>query len=384
MQQTQKLSQLVNEIDVVIRNRFIGQVFSIKAEITDVKKQPDKRWCFLKFIEKDGNTITTEVGAVFWSNAYHSIESFERHTQQKFVSGIEITCMVKVIFHKRFGIRLEVQDIDYAYEIGKLEFERKKTLERLVTEGIAVEVPSTGRYFTRNNQLPLPQVFQKIALVASVNTDGYRDFKKVVEQNKYGYSFSIVDFATQVQGDNAAQQMIAQLEKITAGKEIYDVVVIVRGGGSDTDFKSFDDFELAKCVGMFPMPVLTGIGHDRNTSITDLMARQHKTPTEVGTYIVDSNWDFEDKINQLKDRVANSAERSLENARNTLDYYKRIVASASPETILNRGFAMIMHKGKIITDPAQINEHEEIETYLKDEIILSTVNQKKKNGNDLR
>ena len=185
----QKLSTLISEIDATIQNRFAGKSFWIKAEITDVKKYTDKRWCFLKFIEKDGNTITSEMKGVFWSNTYHHVQNFERETQQPFASGLEITCNVRVRFHKRFGLDLEVLAIDFAYAIGQLEIERKQTLERLVKENAGVRQMSNGNFSTLNNRLELPTVFQKIALITAPNSDGQRDFKEVIEGNRYGYAF---------------------------------------------------------------------------------------------------------------------------------------------------------------------------------------------------
>lgn len=382
MPKIQKLSELAGEIEDVISEGFARQTFWIKAEITDVNKKPDKRWCFLKFIEKKDSVSIAEIGGILWSNAYYNIEQFEIATQQPFASGLEITCCVKVVFHKRFGMRLEVLEIDFAYEVGKLENERKQILERLVKEGIAVNPEGSSSYYTQNNTLELPMVFEKIALIASANTDGYRDFRKVIENNKYGYHFSVTDFSTQIQGDAASKLIVEQLHRIYNSRVQFDIVVIVRGGGSDTDFKSFNDFELAKAVALFPVPILTGIGHDRNTSITDLMARQHKTPTEVATFVIDHNGDFENAVMQLRDRILVTSERLIDRARRTLDTYKRIIASSSPETILNRGFAIIKSNGKIIVDPADIAINTEIETIMKNETIYSTVTQKQENGNN--
>lgn len=380
MQSPQKLSELINEVDATIRNRFQNATFWIKAEITDVKKQPDKRWCFLKFIEKDRNLITAEMGGVFWNNSYHQVEQFERATQQYFASGLEITCNVKLVFHKRFGMRLEVLEIDYAYAIGKLEFERRQILEQLAREGIAVNPEGSSRYFTHNNTLQLPMVFQKIALVASANTDGYRDFRKVIEQNKYGYHFIVTDYATQIQGDAASELIMQQLAAILESKIQYDIVVIVRGGGSDIDFKSFNNYPLARAIALFPIPILTGIGHDRNTSITDLMARQHKTPTEVATFIIDNNCDFEETIRQMQERILSTSERLIDRAHHSLDAYRRIIASSSPERILNRGFAIVKSNGRVVTDPADIAVDMQIETVMKSTTIYSTVTKKQTNG----
>lgn len=379
MPQTIKLSELIDEIDSAIYNRFFGKTFWIKAEITDVKKQPDKRWCFLKFIEKDRNAITTEMKGVFWSNAYYNIENFETATKQTFASGLEITCNVRIRFHKRFGLDFEVLEIDYAYTIGKLELERKQTLERLVKEKVAIELP-TGNYLTVNNNTELQLVLQRIALITAPNSDGQRDFKEVVLKNNYGYAFEIKEFLTQIQGDTASALIKTKLKEVELCNEKFDLVVIVRGGGSDTDFKAFNDFELAKAVAEFPIPILTGIGHDRNTSIVDLMARQYKTPTEVAKFIVENNFCFENQILEIKESVIRSIENRFENARQKLNEYKIRVKSANPETILKKGFALIRQNGKIVTNPNKIEIDSEIETVLKTNIIYSKVTHKTENG----
>ncbi len=378
MPQPQKLSELISDIDSTIKNRFGGKTFWIKAEITDVKKQQDKRWCFLKFIEKDGNTITTEMKGVFWANSYNYIEEFEEETQQKFVSGLEITCNVRVRFHKRFGMDLEVLEIDFAYAIGKLERERKQTLERLVNENPLIRLID-GYYSTPNNRAELPMVFQHIALITAPNSDGQRDFTNVIEQNKYGYAFAVTPFLTQVQGDNAPMLILEQLRLVEASKADFDVVVIVRGGGSDIDFKSFNDYELARQIALFEKPILTGIGHDRNTSITDLMARQLKTPTEVAGFILDNNYGFENNLLRIKERILQLAEDTIDNAKDELKHYKQRVKNLNPTTILKKGFAIVYTGDKIVTDPKSIITGTEIKMHLQQDIITSTVTQKEKN-----
>jgi exodeoxyribonuclease VII large subunit len=379
MPQPQKLSDLVNEIDEAIHNRFAGKTFWIKAEITDVKKHPDKKWCFLKFIEKEGHVITTEMKAVFWSNTYFYIKDFERETQQTFASGLEITCNVRVRFHKRYGIDLEVLEIDFAYAIGILERERKQVLDKLVRENPSIRLSENGSYSTQNNRSSMPMVFSRLALITAPNSDGQRDFNNVIEKNKYGYAFSVTSFLTRIQGDNASQLILQQLTLVEGEKDKFDIVVIVRGGGSDIDFKSFNDYELAKAVAMFPLPVLTGIGHDRNTSIVDLMARQHKTPTEVASFILENNYNFEHEILLLKKRLHQKALGLIDNAQNNIKHYKQRVKNLHPETILKKGFAIVYSGNKIITDPENIKVNTEIKTLLKNEFIHSTVTNKSTN-----
>ena len=381
MPQAIKLSDLMGEIDATIYNRFYGKTFWIKAEITDVKKQPDKRWCFLKFIEKDRNAITTEIKAVFWANAYYNIENFESATHQSFASGLEVTCNVRVRFHKRFGLDLEVLEIDYAYTIGQLELERKQVLERLVNEKIAIPL-SNGSFATYNTSQTLPVVLQRIALITAPNSDGQRDFKEVVLKNNYGYAFYVKEFLTQIQGDTASNMIIQQLKAITNCGEAFDLVAIVRGGGSDTDFKAFNNYELAKFVATYPIPILTGIGHDRNTSIVDLMARQYKTPTEVGKYIVDNNYYFDSNVEELKNKITNCIDNRFADAKRKLEQYRIRVKSANPQTILYKGFALLMQNGKIITNPDNLILNTELQTILKSATIYSTITKKETHENE--
>jgi exodeoxyribonuclease VII large subunit len=379
MLQQVRLSELINEIQETIDANFGYESFWVTAEITDVKRMPQKQWCFLKLIEKSGSSIAASIDAVFWSNGFAEILKFEKATKTAFINGLEITCKVRVKFNARYGLKLEVTEIDTAFMLGKLELERQQTLERLVAEN-----PDTIRlvdemYRTKNNTSNIPPVIQHIALITGVNSDGQRDFKKELELNKYGYAFAVTEYLTQVQGETASGQILQKLKEIEAARLRYDLVVIVRGGGSQTDFKPFDDYELCRYVAQFAIPVFTGIGHDSNTSILDLMARQYKTPTKVATYIVDHNMQFEAEMEALKERLYQTAERRIERAKNNLKELKRVIKSSSPQTILNRGFAMIIQQGQIVTDPDQIAEDAVIQTILRNQTIHSVVVAKTEN-----
>ena len=383
MTKSLRLSELIGEIDDAIQNRFAGETFWITAEITDVKKQPDKRWCFLKFIEKSGSLITAEIKGVFWSNAYDNMVRFEKLSGQSFANGLEITCNVRVRFHKRFGIDLEVLEIDHTYALGKLEQEKQQTLDRLVKENPTNIRLVDGQYFTSNKSLELPIVLQRIALVTAPDSDGQRDFNQELANNPYGYVFSVTEFLTQIQGDNSSNLIIQKLKQIEVKSENFDVVAIVRGGGSQTDFKPFEDYELSKYVASFPLPILTGIGHDRNTSIVDLMARQHKTPTKVASSMVEHNFNFESEIIELKNRLLETTESIIEKAKDNLQQIKRTVKAYSPATILNKGYAISTSNDQIIIDPKDIKPNTEIKTILKNELIHSIVTKKSKHELDL-
>jgi exodeoxyribonuclease VII large subunit len=377
MPQITKLSDIVSELDELIRGKFTGKSFWVTAELSGVKKYPNKRWCFFDFVEKNENGETLIKG-VSWSRSYQNIELFEATTGTEFKSGIEITCKVSVSFYKAKSYpQLEIIEIDFAHAIGQLELEKQKTLKRLVAENKTIKYLPDGRYRTANNSLDLPTVIQRIALITAANSDGQRDFKNVVQMNDYGYAFSIQEFLTVIQGNNASKLIIEKLKQIEKGE--FDIVAIVRGGGSDTDFTAFNDYEFSKTAANFPIPILTGIGHDRNTSIVDLMTRQLRTPTEVGKFIVEKNMNFDFEIQQLQDRFFDALESLIEDRKDTLEHLKQRVKNLNPTTILKKGFAIIKSDSKIISDPKNIKVNSDIQTVLKNEIIHSTVNKKSKN-----
>ena len=376
-----KLSELVEEIQNAIQDRFEGETFWITAQIIDVKKQAGARRCYLKFIEKENNLITTEIRGVFWSSYYSQLEDFEKFTKQNFADGIEITCNVRIKFHPKYGFSLEVLQIDFAYTLGTLEIERQQTLDRLLKENPTTIRLVDGFYRTFNNCLSLPLVIQRIALITAPNSDGQRDFRQELEKNKHGYAFSIKEFLTPIQGDTAHQLILQQLLLIEQEKQNFDVVAIVRGGGSQTDFKPFDDYELSRYVAAFPLPVIAGIGHDRNTSIVDMMSRQQKTPTKVASLLVDHNFEFESRLLALKDRFFDMVMELMRRAKNDLKETTRLVKLSSPDTILNKGFAILLLDDKIVTDPKNIHENSRMQAILKNEIIHSTVTKKTKNEN---
>ncbi|HLP51536.1 MAG TPA: exodeoxyribonuclease VII large subunit [Chitinophagales bacterium] len=374
-----KLSELVEEIQETLQGRFEGELYWVTAQITNVKKYESNRRCYLTLEEYDRGEKTAEIKGVFWSNYYSEIEKFEKLTRQVFKSGIEITCLAKVRYHKVYGLSLDLVQIDVAHALGSLELERQLTLDRLEKENPETIQVVDGVFRTRNQNLRLPLVVNRIALITAPNSDGQRDFMQEIKLNRHGYAYEVKEFLTTIQGENAHRLILEQLKLIEKEKQPFDAVAMVRGGGSQTDFKPFDDYELARYVAAFPMPIYTGIGHDRNQSIVDLMARELKTPTKVAAFLVEHNFEFENRLIQLKRRVNDLVKQQLQDAKDNLAHARRIIKLASPQAILNRGFAIVMQGDEIVTDPKNINANDQIATLLKDETIYSTVTKKAKN-----
>lgn len=374
-----KLSTLLGQIQETIQTEFEGETYWVSVQITNVKKYEANRRCYLTLEEYANGEKTAEIRAVFWANYYSEIEKFEKITRQVFRNGIEIICQVKVRYHKVYGLNVDILQIDIAHTVGSVELEKQKTLERLLKENPETIQLFDGVYRTLNNRLLLPLVVSNIALITAPNSDGQRDFLQEITKNKHGYTFTVLEFLTTIQGDNAHKLILEQLKVIETTKQLFDVIAIVRGGGSQTDFKPFDDYELSKYVANFPIPIFTGIGHDRNQSIVDLMAREQKTPTKVASLLVEHNFEFENKLIELKTQFFGLVAEQIENAKKDLINAKRIVKLASPQAILNRGFAIITSNNKIVTDPDTIGENAELQTILRDQTIHSTVTKKTKN-----
>ena len=379
------LSELTQEIQNTLDERFAGQSFWISAEISDVKKQSVSKRCYLKLIERSGSTTLAELKAVFWSNSYDQIEAFEKSTKQEFVNGLKIICLVKVRFHQIYGLNADVLQIDIAHSLGTIELERQATLEKLLKEN-PNQIQQIGEYYrTISNSLPLPIVVQRIALITAVNSDGQRDFLKEISENKFGYQLEVREYLCTIQGDTAHELIIQQLNEIEKEKDHFDVVAIVRGGGSQTDFEPFEKYDLAKKVALFPLPIFTGIGHDRNISIVDLMARPYKTPTKVAAQLIEYNFEFENLMLRLKERFDQEAIQLMHSAKEELSKVKRLVKMASPSSTLKRGFAIISKNKKIVVHPTQISLGDTVDIELMNEILTSQILKKEihEKGNDL-
>ncbi|HTL08518.1 MAG TPA: exodeoxyribonuclease VII large subunit [Chitinophagaceae bacterium] len=375
------LSYLVEQIQATIEDSFEGQSYWVSARIMNVKKYPANRRCYLTLEEYENKEKKAEMRSVFWATAYPQIEKFERSTGQPFRDGIEITCRVKVRFHAVYGLNLDIYEIDIAHTLGQLELERQQTLDRLLNENSEYIQLVEGVYHSYNNRLPLPAVIQHIALITAPGSDGQRDFLQELARNRHGYSFVVTEFLTTIQGEQASRLIAEQLTLIRTSPQRFDAVAIVRGGGAQTDFKCFDDYALCRAIASFPVPVFTGIGHDRNQSIADLMAREQKTPTKVASLFVDHNNSFENKLMAARERMLKAVQRRLTAAANQLQQAQRIVKLASPEAILRRGFAIIRINGKIVTDPAAIHPQDSMETQLQNEMIESIVTHKRNDNN---
>lgn len=415
------LSQLTQKIKGVL-SRDLSAPQWIVAEVSGLKHTDSGM--FMDLVEKSNQEIIAKVRATVWRSYLPSVYDFEAATGQKFTSGIEVMLQVSLSFHTVYGLSVSIMAINSSYTLGNIELQRRATLERLVREaGVTL---SNGTYTSKNHGLVLPIAIKRIALVGAVGSDGHRDFMDELIGNPFGYRYSVSQFNSRVQGHRSEEEILRALRDIFHRAGEFDVVVIVRGGGSDIDLATFDNFNVAKGCALFPIPVLTGIGHTRNESICDLMAfRALKTPTKVAQEIIDHNASLEGAVDVLLDKVIKTAreqllakERDLSGlaqrvfsyAINRIDsvegkvldltrnIFQRVIVQSDetmriiesqlkvfdlydPSHVLKRGYALVTNdKGEPVSSPETVGEGEVIEIEFYSGKMKANVNKTSNNN----
>jgi len=304
-QQYIRLSTLNDMIHDTINSRFTGQRFWVLADITNHSYKADKKIHYFELVEKaqNSNAVTAKMLGKSWGAGALRIDEFEKNTGQVFTNNLHVLVQVSVDYHPLYGLSVNVLDIDSNFMLGILEQQRNATLERLVKENDYILKDGDG-YSTINSRLKLPAVIQRIAVISSSSSAGNEDFRHTMQHNDFNYVFQIDDYYTVVQGDNNAKLFLNKLIEIYSTGIPYDAVVINRGGGSQSDFLIFDNYNIGRAVAKFPIAIITGIGHQKNISITDLMAHTHtKTPTKAAEFIIAHNRSFEQKILSLQQNI---------------------------------------------------------------------------------
>lgn len=270
------------ELNMLVRRSVracLPDEYWVQAELSDVRSNYSGH-CYLEFVQKDSksNALVAKARGIIWNNVYSRLKPFfERETGQLFVSGIKVLVKVTVDFHELYGYSLTVVDIDPTYTLGDMARRRKEIISRLESEGI----------LTLNKELKLPVLAQRIAVISSATAAGYGDFCNQLEHNPYGFVFYPHLFQAVMQGDKVELSIIAALEKIYQTQEKWDVVVIIRGGGATSDLSGFDTYNLAAHCAQFPLPVLTGIGHERDDTVLDVVSHTRvKTPTAAAEFLI--------------------------------------------------------------------------------------------------
>lgn len=420
-------------------NALVGQVIDqaftrsywVEAELSEIRERGGH--CYMSLVEKDEgrNTPVAQAQARCWRNRWLMMRPyFERITGQQLHAGMKVMLQVHPQFHTLYGFSWIVDDINPEFSLGDMMRHRQEILRQLKAEGV----------IDLNKQIPLPRFAQRIAVVSSATAAGFGDFQNQLEQNEWGFKFAIQLFPATMQGEQVEPSVIAALNEIYHQMDQFDVVVIIRGGGAVADLSGFDSLLLAENVANFPLPILTGIGHERDESVIDFVSHTSvKTPTAAAAFLIDHLASVYDEIGTAQERIVryitqrlhNEAQRlsslstaitslfSLTKVRqearitalgdrmshaltqrlreeqhkldllatqlqsplaqrllrehHQLDILAEKVRSLDPHLLLQRGYSMTLHEGKIVKDAALLHPGNHIETLLAKGKVSSTV-----------
>lgn len=305
----------LTELQLIIRDSLylaLPDMYWVVAEVSEMKENYNGH-CYLELVEKQSteNSIRARVRAVIWSNRYRFLKSFfENITKETLHEGMKILVRVKIEYHEIYGLSLVINDIDPAFTIGEMALKRQQILKKLEEEGV----------LTMNKDLDFPAVPQRIAVISSAGAAGYSDFIRHLRDNSNGYIFITVLFETPMQGTETEAGVIGALDRIATRLEQFDLTVIIRGGGSQTDLSWFDNYNIAYYITQFPLPVITGIGHEKDLSVTDIVAhRSLKTPTAVADYLVECMSNTENHLIEISRQIFDNAQNILEDYKMQID-----------------------------------------------------------------
>lgn len=406
-ERTFTLLELNHMVRETIERQMDGEYW-VEAELSDLH---DRNHCYMELVENDpfGPTPLAKARAVCWANRWTALRSkFERQTQQQLRPGIKVRMMVTPTFHEAYGFAYQVSDIDPDYTLGDIVRKRMEIIRQLKEAGI----------FDLQRELALPRFAQRIAVVSSAQAAGYGDFCHQIDDNSYGLSFSHELFAAIMQGEQVEQSVIAALDRINARIDEFDVVVIIRGGGATTDMSGFDTLALAENVANFPLPIITGIGHDRDECILDMVSYMRvKTPTAAAAFLIDHLSEVYTALVSARERISRIAERHLayekmrlkqladriptlfaltrerqtkridalahrldsaatqrlERERHRLQLVGQRAQAQDPIHILRRGYSITLHNGHALRSGDELADGDIIETRLEQGTLKSEI-----------
>ncbi|MFZ4455152.1 MAG: exodeoxyribonuclease VII large subunit [Bacteroidales bacterium] len=310
MAEALSLHELNNLIKLALKECF-PETFWVRAELSEVRTTGAGH-CYVEFVEKDNRNgaIVAKMRGNIWANTFRLLKPyFEEETGQPFVSGLKVLVKVTVDFHEVYGPSLTISDIDPTFTVGDMIRQRLEIIRRLKEEEI----------FDQNRELTFPVLAQRLAIISSATAAGFDDFMNQLRNNSGEFVFYSKLFPALMQGEQAESSILKALKSIEKQLDAFDVVVIIRGGGAVSDLNCFDSFALAKRCATFPLPIVTGIGHERDESILDMVAHSRmKTPTAAAEFLISCFEESEKNLYELYNTVVSEAKSRVDAEANRL------------------------------------------------------------------
>ena len=361
------LLELNNQIKEVIDNH-LEKTYWVTGEISEIKTNPSGH-CYLELIQKDeiSDLIVARSRATIWATTFRMIKPyFETTTNHTLSNGLSILVKVSVQYHEAYGLSLNISDIEPSFTIGELALQKQKVIQRLDEEGV----------LGMNKELATPFLCQKIAVISSSTAAGYLDFIEQLQNNAFNYKFYIKLFPAIMQGEEAERSIIDALDKIYKYESLFDAVVIIRGGGSKADLSCFDTYWLAYHITQFPLPVFTGIGHEQDDSVADLVAHSRfKTPTAVAAYLLDSFAEHDAEIYQIQEQIVFKSRDLIRSTKDNLSANITNISRKIKELVIGKNILLQNFNYSFVSYVKQMI-HRKAMQLNKKEINLSVVSKK--------
>ena len=405
------LYELNRLISLTLEDNFTEPLW-LEAEVMDVRES--RGHCYMEFVQKKerSETLTAKARGQIWAQRWAAIRPyFEQVTGQRLSSGMKVMVQVEVTFHELYGYSLNVVDINPTFTLGDIARRRQEILQQLEQEGI----------IGMNKELPLPRLMQRIAVISAEGAAGWGDFRDQLINNTYGLAFRVRLFEAVMQGERVEKSIISALDRIAGEVGQWDAVVIIRGGGASSDLNGFDTLPLAENVAQFPLPVITGIGHERDDTVLDLISHTRvKTPTAAAEFIIQHQLDelamlgslqerlsaatatrigkeqmrleritvklpslfstFKDReahrLELLQYRLGTSSHTRLQAQHNALSLYEAKLMASTPEHVLRLGYSIVRHNGRAVTSASTLSAGDEIVITHADGTTRATVGSK--------
>ncbi|MFB5945585.1 exodeoxyribonuclease VII large subunit [Albibacterium profundi] len=403
------LSQVAKSIQKTLADRY-GSAYWVKAEMNKLNHYSHSGHCYPDLVEKRDGKVIAEMRSILWKSDFQGInQRFLEILNEPLKDGVAVLMLVNISFDPIYGMSLRILDIDPSFSLGELAREKQESIARLQKE----------RIFDANKRLKFPVLPKRLAIISVETSKGYADFLKIIDNNPYNYKFEYKLFPALLQGDKAVQSIIEQLYTISSLTEEFDAVAIIRGGGGDIGLSCYNNYDLAKEIAIFPLPVLTGIGHSTNETVSEMVAFKNAiTPSEladlliqrfhefavpvlnaeeylktrIGEYIKDRKTEVDQatrqfqlasgnligietsRLSTFENSVHLLVNQHLRTESKALESLEKQVRLLSPENVLKRGFSLSYQNGELIKSKHQIDTSVPLVTKLHDGEVKSTIN----------
>lgn len=382
------LTQLLTEVKQELEKQFV-KAYWVRAEVLEIKEHSSGH-CYLELVEKDPQTqyLGARISASIWANTYRMVKPyFESVVGRSLESGMQLLIKAKVQFHPLYGMSLVISDIEPNFTLGDIRIQKMKILRQLEEEGL----------LDMNAALDFPLLPFRVAVISSENAAGFQDFMNELLHNPFAYQFQVELFPAIMQGTESEASLLQAIRNVYERYAEFDVLVLVRGGGAQADMHSFNGYELASYIAQFPLPVLTGIGHDKDKSVADEVAfLSLKTPTAVAGFLIAKireqdervstlqmrleRWLLqfkprqEERLERIRQTIQQAVRRYMMQQNNQLDQLGLRIKASDPQEVFKRGYALVENaQGEKVRSIAQAGAGERLHVFVKDGQMITTI-----------